>query len=180
MKWKWVAGGVAVILIAVGAFNWFSAMGPLRSAVAADPRNEGVSVWAYHRYGIMPGDIVFDVRGLGSETSGMDVLRVLLQYAQRRKDASFTHVYLAYRGEERFRIDGDYFHKLGVEYSFQNPLYTLRTMPENVYTVAGLRAYDRWTGGLLGVTSRQMGDLNDFVGDWFLRDANPVAFLLQK
>ncbi|WP_395674365.1 hypothetical protein [Inquilinus sp.] len=170
MKWKWLVGGLVALLLAVLAFNWFSAMGPLRSTMADDPRNAGVSVWAYHRLGILPGELVFDVRGVSPSTSGADVIRVLLQYARKQKGASFDHVTLAYRGEARFRIDGRYFSRLGDEYDYQNPVYTLRTMPENLYTPAGLRAYDSWMGGFLGVTARQMEDLNDFIRDWFLRD----------
>jgi hypothetical protein len=165
-----MAGGVAAVAVAICAFNWFSAMAPLRSALSDDPRNKGLSIWAYHRLGILPGDLVFDVRGLGPGNSAADVLRVLLQYARKQKAASFDHVVLAYRGEARFRIDGRYFSKLGAEYDYQNPVYTLRTMPENIYTPAGLRAYDSWTGGLLGVTARQLEDLKDFTHDWFLRD----------
>ncbi|WP_225768162.1 hypothetical protein [Inquilinus sp. Marseille-Q2685] len=170
MRWRWVAGGVVAIVVAVGAFNWFSAIAPLRSALSDDPRNEGLSIWAYHRLGVLPGELVFDVRGLAPRNSASDVVRVLLQYARAQKGSSFDHVTLAYRGEARFRIDGRYFSKLGAEYDYQNPLYTLRTMPENIYTPAGLRAYDSWTGGILGVTARQMEDLNDFTRDWFLRD----------
>jgi len=161
---------VAVVVAAVCAFNWFSATAPLRSTLSDDPRNHGLSIWAYHRLGILPGELVFDVRGLESSNSSADVLRVLLQYAREQKGTSFDHVTLAYRGEARFQIDGRYFSKLGAEYDYQNPLYTLRTMPENIYTPAGLRAYDSWTGGVLGVTARQMEDLNDFTRDWFLRD----------
>lgn len=165
-----MASGVVVIVGAICGFNWFSAMAPLRSVLSGDARNEGLSIWAYHRLGVLPGELVFDVRGLESDNSGADVLRALLQYAREQKAASFDHVILAYRGEARFQIDGRYFSKLGAEFDYQNPAYTLRTMPENIYTPAGLRAYDSWTRGILGVTVRQMEDLNDFTRDWFLGD----------
>ena len=169
MRWRWIAGGLAASALAVAAFNWFSAMSPLQAALSDDPRNKELSIWAYHRLGVLPGELVFDVRDLGPGNSANDVLRTLLQYARAQKDSSFEHVTLAYRGEARFQIDGRYFSKLGTEYGYQNPIYTLRTMPENLYRPSGRRAYESWTGGLLGVTARQMEDLSDFTGDWFMR-----------
>jgi hypothetical protein len=49
-------------------------------------------------------------------------------------------------------------------------MYMLRTFPENVYSLNGNIAYSEWTGGILGVTSRQMEDLNDLANKWFIED----------
>lgn len=79
-------------------------------------------------------------------------------------------VYLCYKGTPKFTISGSYFSRLGNEYSFQNPVYTMRTFPENLLTKDGLRAYPEWEGGIFGVLERQMQDFNDFHDKWYLDD----------
>jgi hypothetical protein len=94
---------------------------------------------------------------------------MLLQFAEQVKDRKFERVELAFRGETKFLLDGDFFQKLGREYSFQNPVYTTNHMPENLSLPDGTRAYDTWTGGLLGVSLKQMQDFNDFHDRWYWR-----------
>ncbi|WP_220270203.1 hypothetical protein, partial [Klebsiella pneumoniae] len=79
-----------------------------------------------------------------------------------------SKVYLSYRGKDKFYLKGEYFKTLGQEYGIQNPVYTLRTIPENVYMLNGERAYSVWEGGLLGVMGKQMEDLSDFSKAWYL------------
>lgn len=67
-------------------------------------------------------------------------------------------------------LKGDYFQTIGLEYGVQNPVYTLRTLPENVYTLEGKQAFGSWTGGWLGVVGKQMEDLNEFHRLWFMSD----------
>src|SRR3546814_1370574 len=110
-----------------------------------------VDVWAYHRLGVVPGEIVYDVRGVQPNASAADVTRTLLQFAAEVRDAEFDKVYLAWRGEQRFMLDGAYFRTLGREYGSQNPVYTLRTLPENVMTKDGKPAFSEWSGGMIGV-----------------------------
>ena len=57
-----------------------------------------------------------------------------------------------------------------MEFGTQNPVYTLRTLPENIRNLDGTHPYGTWTGGWLGVTSRQMEDLKQFSNDWFLTE----------
>jgi len=90
----------------------------------------------------------------------------------------FDSVILSFRGKYKFRIEGGYFNKLGSELDSQNPLYTIRTFPENLYTLDGKRAYGSWTGGLFGVLSKQMGEFNDFHDQWYRNDL--IAELKRK
>jgi hypothetical protein len=39
-------------------------------------------------------------------------------------------------------------------------------LPESLRTMSGLRAYDQWSGGWLGVLQEQTEDLNDFLNEW--------------
>src|SRR3546814_19888297 len=59
------------------------------SVASSDGRNEGVKVWAYYNHGLPGGSIVFDLRGISSENSQMDVFRVLLQFARDRKSVVY-------------------------------------------------------------------------------------------
>ncbi len=74
------------------------------------------------------------------------------------------------RGKTKFKIDGDYFQTLGEEYSWQNPIYIVRTFSKNLKNPDGTRTYPKWTGGWLGVTKEQMEDFNDFHKKWYLED----------
>lgn len=77
---------------------------------------------------------------------------------------------MASSGKHKFYIDGEHFKKIGEEHEYQNPVYTLRTLPENIYTLDGKQAYPNWTGGVLGVMGKQMEDLNEFGKKWVLED----------
>ena len=99
-----------------------------------------------------------------------DVFRVFLQFSDKVQSQRFTEVELLYKGKLKFRIAGDYFQTLGKEYSFQNPVYTMRSFPENLKNPDGTRAYAEWSGGILGVALKQMEDFNDFHKRWYLED----------
>lgn len=88
--------------------------------------------------------------------------------AERKKDQSFERVVLSYKGSSKFQLEGSYFHTLGSDYEFQNPAYTLRTLPENVYELDGSPTFGSWTGGLIGVVGKQMEDLNQLHARWYL------------
>ena len=156
--------------VLVATWNYFSVTQPAMQRLAKDSRNEKVGLYAYHRYGVMPSSIVVDLRRVGDDVTTMDVVRALLQTAEAHKDKEFNQIVLAYKGEGRFLLDGTYYRKLGREYETQNPMYTLRTLPENVHKLDGSAAYGTWTGGWLGVLSKQMEDLNQFAKDWFIAD----------
>jgi len=49
-------------------------------------------------------------------------------------------------------------------------VYTIRTFPQNVRKLDGTPAYETWSGGMLGVLSRQREDVNQFARDWFIAD----------
>jgi len=104
------------------------------------------------------------------DKSAMDVSRTLLQFSEHLKDENFDKVVLSYKGNPRFVLKGSYFRTLGEEYGVQNPIYTLRTLPENVYNLDGSPAFGTWTGGWLGVIGKQMEDLNEFHRAWYLSD----------
>ncbi|TSH74883.1 hypothetical protein E2K73_07680 [Acinetobacter sp. RF15A] len=160
--------GLIIIVISVLTINYFALQRHMNGILSSDDRNSGLRVWVHYKYFINPAELKYDLRGISENNSTLDVTRVLLQFAEKTKSKEFKKVYLSYRGEDKFYLNGIYFQKLGEEYSFQNPVYTLRTMPENVHLLDGELAYESWQGGWLGVSTKQMQDLNQFAQDWFL------------
>jgi hypothetical protein len=156
----WILVPVVLAAAGVAGWNYQVVQRPLSNALAADSRNTGLSVFAHYKWFVNPRVLVFDLRGVSGSNSEADVMRTLLQ------------VILAYKGQPRFLLEGSYFRQLGAEYDYQNPVYTLRTFPEHVLNLDGTHAFGSWSGGLLGVVSHQMADLNDFGKQWFLADAS--------
>nr|MBC8489582.1 hypothetical protein [Bacteroidota bacterium] len=52
----------------------------------------------------------------------------------------------------------------------QNPVYTMRTFPENLKNPDKSQSYSEWTGGWLGVSQKQIEDFNDFHDKWYFND----------
>lgn len=164
------ASGALALCLGVATWNYFGVYAPAAAEVSKDSRNGVVSIWVYRQYGLLPSTLVVDVRRVAGEASSLDVIRVLLQSAVGLKDKTFEKVVLAHSGEYKFYLEGSYFKQLGQEFGAQNVVYTLRTLPENVYQPDGNKAFPSWTGGLLGVVGKQMGDLNDFSMQWYGND----------
>lgn len=112
--------------------------------------------------------LVIDLRHVGELAAPVDVMRVLFQSADALRNSQFKRVVLAYKGQDKFYLEGSFFQTLGREYETQNPAYSLRTFPENVKRLDGTPAYGTWTGGWLGVMSKQMEDLAKFGKDWYM------------
>jgi len=148
--------------------NYINLQNPMSLVISEDPRNKGVSVFTHYGYLLFPGELVIDLRGISPDTSAADVTRVLFNYAGVLKDKNFETVVLSYKGERKFQLRGDFFHTLGVDYGTQNPVYMMRTFPENVYEIGGYPAFNTWSGGWLGVLEKQMEDFNDFHKRWYM------------
>ncbi|GAB7549930.1 hypothetical protein [Cupriavidus sp. 8B] len=165
-----IVAAVAGVAVLVVTANYFTLARPLSSAMSIDGRNEGISVRVHYQYLVNPSEIEFDLREVRGDKSAADVTRVLLQFAAAVKDRSFKTIRLAHGGVEKFELDGAYFHTLGVEFGEQNPIYTIRTMPEHVVNLDGSPAFGTWTGGWLGVVSKQMEDVHKFHRRWYIDD----------
>ena len=145
----------------------------LDRVLSADPRNAGISVSVHTRDSGQK--LVYDLVSVAPTNSMSDVFRVFLQFASAEKDRRFSFVELSFRGRSKFVISGNYFQRLGKEFGTQNPVYTIRTFPENLTRLDGSRAYSTWTGGLIGVSGKQLEDFNDFHRLWWLMDISPAA-----
>lgn len=142
--------------------------------IKADERNGGVRASVYYRDLFGNSVLVFDLKDVAGHNSRGDVFRVLIDFAESLKNKPLRSVELACLGKTRFTMDGSYFKKLGEERRTQNPIYTIRTLPENLKTPDGEPAYPEWTGGMLGVVNQQMEEFGDVHEKWYvdaLRDA---------
>ncbi len=163
---------LAMVVIAM-AFSYQSGSMPvvnrLQTVVSAelakDPRNNGMVVRVKRT---LTDTLTLDV-SVEENKAPIDVVRVLFQTADALKNEEFSKVMLAARGTEKFYLEGPYFQELGREYSSgQNTVYMSRTLPEHVRKPDGSAAFGTWTGGILGVTGKQLEDLNDFCRTWCL------------
>ncbi len=159
--------GAAVIAAALSGVNYVRVHQPAQEALKY---TDEVSVASYYRFGVVPDAIVFDLRTVRYDASGALILGRFFKFAEEMKDRQFREVRLAYKGETKFILDGDDFHEIGQQNSFQNPLYTVRTFPSKLRAPDGTSAYSSWSGGLLGVLNAQMGDVNQMSRDWYLDD----------
>lgn len=166
-----IAVGVPVaVLLAVAGVNYINLQREMGQVADGDSRNKGIEVFAHYKYFVNPNVLVYDLRNVAGTSSPIDVTRVLLQFAERQKDKQFANVELTFKGEGKFLMEGAYFRKLGQDYSRQNAAYTLRTLPQNLYKPDGSRAFGEWTGGLLGVLTRQMEDFGNWHRAWYIDD----------
>lgn len=168
-----VITGVGVlisIVIIVALLNYIFLQSPISNVIDSDPRNKGIVVFTHYKYFLVPNSLIFDLRQVSGETSPADVTRVLLQYAKSIKSSVFNDITLSYKGNPKFLLKGDFFHTLGEEFGTQNPIYTIRTFPENVFKLDGTAAFGTWTGGWLGVVGKQMEDFNEFHKQWYIAD----------
>ena len=165
-----VAGAVALLAILVVAGNWAAFDRRVQADLDADARNSGIRLAAYLAWGMNPNSLVLDLRDISGGKSMADVDRVLLTALQSLKSNNFDRVALAHRGSHKFQMNGSYAKQLGEEYGFQNPVYTMRTMQENIYRLDGSPAFGTWTGGWLGVMGKQMEDHQSFHRQWYLSE----------
>jgi len=165
-----ICASIFVIVIGIYGVNYLQLQSQMNDVIKNDPRNSGIEVSVHFGNYINPSILTYNLKSISGTNSMADVFRVFLQFAEKVKSKKFDIVELSFRGKVKFKIDGNYFQKLGEEYSWQNPIYTMRTFPEKLMNPDGSKAYPEWTGGLLGVIGKQMEDFNDFHKRWYLED----------
>ena len=168
LKWPVL---IVFLVFTVFGFNYFAVHRPAMAALSGDPRNETVGWAVYHHWSVAPRTIVVDLRRIGADAAMLDVDRGLFQIANRLRGREYDKVILAFRGEQKYMLEGSYFRRLGQEYDWQNPIVLVRELPEHTYNLDGSPAFQVWTGGLLGVVTAQMEDHEAMHRQWYLDDA---------
>ncbi|MGE0489769.1 MAG: hypothetical protein AB7S38_11230 [Vulcanimicrobiota bacterium] len=140
----------------------------LATELADDLRNAGIEV-SLRAKGEM---LVVDLLSVSGERSPADVTRVLFTAAAlvvKEHPEPYQEVVLEYRKGACFKLSGQDFYQLGKDFEAgENPVYLIRTLPEKLKTPTGKPAYEKWEGGWLGVSTRQMEDFNDFHKKWWI------------
>jgi hypothetical protein len=161
---------IIVATIGIYGFNYFRLQSQMNDVLKDDPRNNGVEVSVHYGNYVNPSILIYNLKSISKMNSMADVFRVFLQFSEKVQLKKFDVVELSFIGKTKFKINGDYFQTLGKKYSWQNPVYTMRTFPENLINLDGSIAYPEWTGGWLGVVGKQMEDFTDFHKKWYLED----------
>jgi hypothetical protein len=170
-------GLILIIGITIYAFNFLTLTQPTMSKINEDKRNDGITIDLHYKFYVIPNTLVFNLKEAPSDKAVADIFRVFLQTSSVLKDKKFNKIELKYKGTLKFILNGDYYAKIGSEFEEQNPVYTIRTFPENLYNPDGEASYSKWEGGMLRVFNKQMEDFNDFNKKWYLDE---ITSELQK
>ncbi len=117
---------------------------------------------------VQPSTLVLDLTRADA-VSPADLIRGTFWAAETLYQAGrrFDHVVLARRGTQVFLMSGQDFATLGANVAGgENPVYLVRTFPQALRRPDGSAAFGSWTGGLLGVLSREMEDVTDAAREW--------------
>ena len=169
-KLKWVIAFLIFVCLAVYFGNLFLIQMPVQKRLKVDSRNDGIKLSIHLKNYVDLKTLTFNIAEITGSKAPADVFRTFLVSSSVLKGTKFNKVELASKGKLKFYISGDYFNTLGNEYGDQNVVYTIRTFPENTFLPDGTSAYDSWTGGMLGVLSKQMDDFNNLCHAWFIED----------
>lgn len=155
-------------ILTIVAFNFAWLNWPAQQKLSEDYRNESATVLVYHRWGIIPRQIVVDVWSVDETASRADVTRMLFHIAEQFANRDYDQVILAYKGQARLQLEGDFFNEVGRTFRYENPIYLMRTLPQHVSQIDGTQAFGSYSGGWMGVLNAQMEDLNTLHDKWWL------------
>lgn len=129
-KAKLVFVGTPILATIIGyTANFLFLQQPMNEILQNNTAFKGMSVSAHYEYWIVPGVIVYDLKGLGDSSTPLQVHTAFLEYAKAMKDHEFERVVLRWRGRERFSLDGPTFQKAGLEYAKRNFGFVLFDLP---------------------------------------------------
>ena len=162
------SAGLLLLVLLVWAANFIFVGNPVRSALATDPRNKRYKLVAHYHYYVDPTTLVLDVRSV-DDAAPIDLFRGFFQSAQAMHEAgrSFSKIIVSRSRSAVFYMDGADFEQIGAGYGGgENIVYLIRTLPEKLHDPDGTPAYGTWTGGIIGVSLRQMQDVTDAGRRW--------------
>lgn len=112
------------------------------------------------------GNIVFDVRACKGDSRLIDPLHLLMQFGYKIKDTPIAYLSIASGGEEVYRLEKSDLDELARQYELGARIWAFDHWPERLKKPTGERAFESWSGGLLGVMKGQMEDLNEALRAW--------------
>jgi hypothetical protein len=135
---KLVFVGTPLVAALIGySANAFLLQQPVDDVLKENAAFRGMEVSAHYEYYVIPGVVVYDIKGLSFRQTPIDVHTAFLEFAKKVKEKRYTRIDLAYRGERKFSIDGASFMKLGQEYANRNFDYVLYKFPRLFHAESG-------------------------------------------
>ena len=128
---KLVFVGTPLVAALIGySANLFLLQEPVNDILRENAAFQGMEVSAHYQYWVIPGVVVYDLKGLSVRQTPIDVHTAFLEFARELKEKRYSRVDLSYQGTTKFSIDGASFTKLGQEYAKRNFDYVLYTFPK--------------------------------------------------
>jgi hypothetical protein len=141
---KLIFVGTPLIAALIGySANYFLLQEPVNDILKESSAFQGMQVSAHYQYYVVPGVVVYDLEGLTARQTPLDVQTALLEFAKKVKEKRYSRVDLAYRGTQKFSIDGASFMKLGQEYANRNFDYVLYKFPRLLHGETPVHGTDR-------------------------------------
>ena len=127
---KLVFVGTPLVAALIGySANLFLLQEPVNDILRENSAFHGMEVSAHYQYYVIPGVVVYDLKGLSFRQTPIDVHTAFLEFARKMKEKRYSRVDLSYQGETKFTVDGASFMKIGEEYAKKNFDYVLYNMP---------------------------------------------------
>ena len=143
---KLVFVGTPLVAALIGySANLFLLQEPVNDILRENAAFQGMKVSAHYQYFIVPGVVVYDLKGLSFRQTPIDVHTAFLEFARTLKEKRYSRVDLSYKGTTKFSIDGASFTKIGQEYSKRNFDYVLYEFPKLFRGADGEPAIDAKT-----------------------------------
>jgi hypothetical protein len=158
---KLVFVGTPLIAALIGySANLFLLQEPVNDILRENAAFRGMKVSAHYEYWVVPGVVVYDLRGLSFRQTPIDVHTAFLEFAGKLKEKRYKRVDLSWRGETKFSIDGRSFAHLGEQYAKRNFDYVLYSFPQLFSTADGKQVEVSSSGrdALLDFHRRWYGD----------------------
>jgi len=149
------------------ALNYGLFQQPIERVLERDDRNRGMEVRAHWRWYVDPTVLVYDLRGASADTTGVDLIRALMQFAYRQKDRHFGSVVLAWQGSPRFSLAGADFVDLGRRHPYLSPVDAMLVIPPMLRRPDGSRAFpEQGSLAWLQQHDQRLVAFNRFVNEW--------------
>jgi len=170
-KWKKYLLIPLFIIIICGiiySYNFLSLQYPMNKILLLE-ENKGIDISVGYENYINLSTVIYDLHGCQHKTK-IDISRVLLQFAEKKKDSNFDYIILSCRGKKKFKIPGEFFKKIGMEYSEQNIVPIIKTFPENLLHLDGSPLTETKSDSLFISEEEKIKDCCKFMFEWLQSD----------
>ena len=135
---KLVFVGTPLVAALIGySANLILVQEPVNDVMKENKAFAGMQVSAHYEYWVVPGVVVYDLRGLSFKQTPIDVHTAFLEFAKKVRAKRYSRVDLSYKGTTKFSIDGASFSRLGDEYAKRNFDFVLYSFPRLFHKANG-------------------------------------------